>query len=389
MQYIKTEFKLQIDAVLPGVFAIFCYNKPLMEKIYSVGAGSGTWGRRERLRVRCLEKKVDGYLTFDFSDVLYLSSFPSEGCFFLGSQAGDFLFAPALLSEQARALSRGEKGLSVITASRLLKALEEVVHKNRLKKIGYDTSKVTVSLARQLERIKKVQWSGLEGFVLSQRMVKDEGEIEKISKACRLSVRSWQAVFRGLKVGQSEEETAYSLENLFREGGSPKPAFETIVAFNEHAAFPHHVATKKKLSRHSTVLMDLGSTQEGYKSDLTRTGFFGKMNRKFSKIYGVVKKSQEEGIAAVRDGVTAGQVDFVCRKVISKSGYGEYFNHGTGHGVGLDIHEPPRLGIESREVLREGMVGTVEPGIYLPGEFGVRIEDTVLVTKAGCRVLTC
>ncbi len=186
----------------------------------------------------------------------------------------------------------------------------------------------------------------------------------------------------------TEKDLAFRVERMFQDKGSPKPAFDTIVAFGENAAYPHHVLTEKKLSRDTPVLMDLGSTIGGYKSDLTRTAFFGKISPKFREVYGIVKEAQAAGIAAVRDGVSAGRVDFVCRDLIRKAGYGDFFVHSTGHGVGLDIHEPPGLADGIKTVLREGMVVTVEPGIYLPGRFGVRIEDTVLVKKGGCKVLT-
>lgn len=347
-----------------------------------------TENRRNRLRKRCSDKKIDGYLTFDQSDLFYLSGFPSEGCFILVSRAGDFIFAPLLLAEQAKTLTANEKGLTVVSDRSLLKSLGKILEKNHLKKIGYDSSKVTVSLYNSLSSCRAVKWIPLNGFVLSQRMVKESGEIKSISQACQITVESQKTCQNNLAEGEQEKEVSYRLENLFRKNGSPKIAFETIIAFDEHSSYPHHVVTEKRLKKNSVVLMDLGCTVNGYRSDLTRTSFFGKISPQFSKIYGIVENAQREGIAAVRSGVSAGKIDLVCRKIIEKAGYGDFFVHGTGHGVGLDIHEPPRLGIGSKEILREGMVVTVEPGIYLPGEFGVRIEDTLLVTRDGCRVLT-
>jgi Xaa-Pro aminopeptidase len=344
--------------------------------------------RRDLLRKRCRGKKTDGYLTFDFSDVFYLSGFPSEGCFALVSAAGDFIFAPLLLAGHLRAhIGRGN-GLEIVEDRKLLRSLGLILKKNRLRKIGYDPEKATVSLLKQLERFGGASWAAQGGFVLTQRMIKDESEVASISRACHITHESSRLSFESLEEGQSEEDLALRLQDLFRKRGSSKPAFETIVAFGENSAFPHHVATAKKLTGNSVVLMDLGCTLNGYRSDLTRTEFFGKISRKFKEVHDIVKKSQAAGIDQVRDGVSAGRVDFVCREVIRKYGYGDRFIHGTGHGVGLDIHEPPRLGAGSKTVLKEGMVVTVEPGIYLPGEFGVRIEDTVLVKKNGCEILT-
>ena len=344
--------------------------------------------RRDRLRETCHGRKVDGYLTFDFSDVFYLTGFPSEGCFILVSAAGDFVFSPLLLVDHLRATVGKVRGMNIVFQTPLLKSLGQILRRKRLKKVGFDDSKLTVGLLKALEHDSPVKWTAIDGLVLSQRMIKDKAEIDLISRACHITHTASQECFRALEAGQTEEETARFLERRFNHYGSPRPAFETIVAFQENAAYPHHVVTPRKLGKNSVVLTDLGCVVGGYKSDLTRTTYFGKIPPKFRKIYEIVRRSQQEGIQAVREGVTAGEVDFVCREVIRKAGYGEYFIHGTGHGVGIDIHEPPRLGIGSKELLKEGMIVTVEPGIYLPGEFGVRIEDTLLVRRNGSEILT-
>lgn len=344
--------------------------------------------RRNRLRESCRSKKVQGYLTFDFADVYYLTDFPSEGCFQLTALSGDYLFSPLLLYSHAQHHAGPLSHLNVITERSLLKALESVFKKNHLTRIGFDSSKVTLSLYRSLTAFKGIQWVPLDGFVLAQRTIKDELELKYISEACHITHSASQWCFKNLKIGESELETAKKLENAFYKRGSHKLAFETIVAFGDHSAFPHHVVSQKKLTKSTAVLMDLGCSIERYCSDLTRTAYFGKITPKFNKIYNIVKKAQQAGIDAVQAGVTAGKIDAICREVISKEGYGDYFTHGTGHGVGIDIHEPPRLGMQSPEILKEGMVVTVEPGIYLPNEFGVRIEDSLLVKKNGFEILT-
>lgn len=344
--------------------------------------------RRQRLIERCSEKKLDGYLTFDRQDVYYLTGFPAEGAFLLASKEGSTLFVPLLLREQTKSLLKDEPELLVSSSGKLLKSLAQTIGKNYLKRIGYDSAKLPVALWEELRHIRKGCWQPLPSFVLRQRSIKDQTEIEAISRACKIAIQSYETCWKNLQAGESEKSCAHQLEELFYKNGSPKPAFETIVAFGENAAYPHHVATDKRLSANMVVLMDCGSSVEGYRSDLTRTAFFGKMTARFQKIYRIVEKAQQEGIAAVRDGISAGKIDFICREVIRKEGYGDYFVHGTGHGLGLEIHEPPRLGVRSKEILKTGMVVTVEPGIYLPGEFGVRIEDTLLVQKNGCKILT-
>lgn len=342
--------------------------------------------RRGLTKNRCRDKKIDGFLTFDFFDCIYLSGFPQEGCFVLVSKDGDTIFTPQLLADQVKSFV--DKELTVSQDKRLLATLEKIIKKNHLKKIGFDSAKVTVSLLNQLKSIKGVKWIDLPGFILEQRMIKDSDELRQISKACHVTYQSCQATFNLLKEGQSEREVAHLLEEAFYKNGGDKVAFETIIAFQENAGYPHHVVTDKKLRRNMAVLMDCGTTVGGYRSDLTRTGVFGKISVRFRKIFDLVSQAQKIGVSTVREGVTAGEVDAACRRFIAKAGYGDYFIHGTGHGVGLEIHEPPRLGLNSKEVLKEGMIVTVEPGIYLPGEFGVRIEDTLLVKKNGCEVLT-
>lgn len=344
--------------------------------------------RRNILRERCSAKKVDGFLTSDFPDVRYLTGFPAEGCFVLVSKSGDSIFAPLLLGDQAKMLLQNDTNLNCICSRYLLVELKKLVKKWCLKKIGYDSTKVSVSLLKKLAGFRQVRWVPLDEFVLSQRMIKDKVEIDYISQACRRTLESSKILIEKLKEGQSEREIAFSANQLFHKMGSDGPAFDTIVAFGKNSVFPHHIITGKKLVKNSVVVMDLGCIVNGYRSDLTRTLFFGIMPLRFRKVYGIVKKAQQEGIALIHSGISAKRVDFACREVIRKAGYENYFVHGTGHGIGLETHEPPRLGLKSKHILKEGMVVTIEPGIYLPGEFGVRIEDTVLVTKGGYKVLT-
>jgi Xaa-Pro aminopeptidase/Xaa-Pro dipeptidase len=344
--------------------------------------------RRNRLRQRCAEKKMDGFITFDFSDVFYLIGFPSEGCTVFTAKSGDYVFAPPLLAEHVKTFIGNVEGLTILSEKGFLSSFDTIAKKHHLQRIGYDPQKVTVALYKDLLGIKNVKWVSMNGFVLDQRSVKQPEEIELIAQACHITCESANVCFEQLEEGQTEEEVAYQLEQNFRQRGSSKVAFETIVAFNENAAYPHHVVSSKKLTPNSVVLMDLGCTVGGYRSDLTRTFFFGKITPQFQKIYDIVKQAQQEGIAAVKEGVTAGNIDRICREVIGKAGYARYFVHGTGHGVGIDIHELPHVSSKSDEILKENMVITVEPGIYLPGEFGVRIEDSLRVTKTGCKILT-
>jgi len=178
------------------------------------------------------------------------------------------------------------------------------------------------------------------------------------------------------------------LECFFKRNGSKGAAFDTIIATGKNSAYPHHITSNHPIRQNKPVVMDLGCVWEGYRSDLTRTVYLGKINSLFAKIFRLVQTAQDAAIRQVYPGQTAEAVDAAARQVIAKAGFGRFFIHGTGHGVGIDIHEAPRVAPGSKEVLREGMVITVEPGVYLPGKFGVRIEDTLLIEEKGCEILT-
>ena len=181
---------------------------------------------------------------------------------------------------------------------------------------------------------------------------------------------------------------ARRIESVLRENGATGPSFEIIVASGERGALPHGIASDKKIKKGELVIVDMGALYNGYSSDETRTYAVGKVLKKAQEIYQIVKDAHDLAIEAVRPGVKVSDIDRAARDYIKKAGYGEFFGHGTGHGVGLNIHEAPSVGPSGRETLSEGMVFTVEPGIYLEGEFGVRIEDMILVTGDGFEVLT-
>lgn len=343
--------------------------------------------RRDQLRQRLKEKKLDAFITFDASDCFYLTDFPSEGIFILATPQEHFVFAPGLLYEHVAHFLRGHNDVRVLSQARLLGALEKVIAKQHLKTIGFDSEKLTVGL---LEALKPIQatWQPHPYLILNLRAIKDAEELMRLRSACQITSRAVRKIPRQFRKGDTETQLARKLESGFFAEGATKLAFDTIVAFDAHGSYPHHVLTDAKWNGKTPILIDSGAAFRGYCSDLTRTWGFDKMTRKFRQVYDIVLAAQKAGIAAVKDGITAGEVDAVCRDYITKAGFGDFFIHSTGHGVGIDIHEPPRLGLNSKEVLKAGMVVTVEPGIYLPGELGVRIEDTLHVTKTGCETLT-
>jgi Xaa-Pro aminopeptidase len=225
-------------------------------------------------------------------------------------------------------------------------------------------------------------------FVEPLRGVKDEEELAVLQEAALMGCKLFDRILAVLEPGVSEIEVAAELEHQARLLGAEGMSFETIVASGERSAYPHGHATQAALPRRGFLTLDFGIIHKGYCSDMTRSVFFGKPNLKERKAYGAVLEAQEAAVAAVISGVSAGDVDEAARGVLRREGLAEAFSHSTGHGVGLEIHEQPRIGAGQATRLQAGMVVTIEPGIYLPGEFGIRIEDMVQVTRTGGQVLT-
>jgi Xaa-Pro aminopeptidase len=225
-------------------------------------------------------------------------------------------------------------------------------------------------------------------FVEPLRGVKDEEELAVMQEAALMGCKLFDRILAVLEPGVSEIEVAAELEHQARLLGAEGMSFETIVASGERSAYPHGHATQAALPRRGFLTLDFGIIHKGYCSDMTRSVFFGKPNLKERKAYSAVLEAQEAAVAAVISGVSAGDVDEAARGVLRREGLAEAFSHSTGHGVGLEIHEQPRIGAGQTTRLQAGMVITIEPGIYLPGEFGIRIEDMVQVTRTGGQVLT-
>lgn len=229
-----------------------------------------------------------------------------------------------------------------------------------------------------------------QGLTAGLRLCKEGEEIEVLRKSCKIAAKAFEQLVPTIKTGDTEIEVSNRLDNLMRAMGAKGPSFDLIVAFGENGALPHHVTSERKLKDNEPILIDFGCVYKGYCSDITRTFFHGTPGEEFNKVYNIVKKAHDEGLKALKPGLAAKAADKVCRDIISDEGYGQYFIHSTGHGVGLEIHESPAVSsrADEKSLLKKGMAVTVEPGIYLLGKFGVRIEDTALITDDGCEVLT-
>jgi len=334
--------------------------------------------RIERLAARLDEP----LLVTSLVNVQYLTGFESSNTALLVDPAGDAtLYTDFRYSEAARAVD----GVSFEQTPRdVLGALAERLSGRR---VGVEA--VHVSLAgAELLRGGGVEVAPTKGLVESLRAVKDAGELETLRRAAAISDRVYEELGRQEFVGRTEAELAWWIEQAWHEAGADGPGFDGIVAFGENGARPHAKLRDEPIPAGTLVVVDTGCLVDGYRSDCTRTFFTGEPTGRLRELYDLCLTAQLDGLAAVRPGATGRQVDAASRIAIGEAGLSDLYGHGLGHGIGLDVHEEPSLRPESNAVLGPGNVVTVEPGLYVAGEAGVRIEDTVIVTEDGCERLT-
>jgi Xaa-Pro aminopeptidase len=300
---------------------------------------------------------------------------------------------PLLLTD-SRYYLQAEKEASdfevVLVRSSLLGALKKLLPQLGIRRLLFESHYLLHATAVKLldlgqkQNIKMIATSGM---IEKLRTVKSAGEIEKIRQAVSLNELVFQETFQNLIPGQTEREVAIAIESAMMLKGAEEPAFPTIVAAGPNAAVPHAVPTDRAIKENETVIIDMGLKLNGYCSDMTRTVVLGKPDKRIKETIRLVRKAQQEALKTIKAGITAREADRAARKIITDAGFGKNFGHGLGHGVGLAVHEPPSLNRIRRNKLKAGMVVTVEPGIYLPGWGGVRLENMVVVEEGGCRAL--
>lgn len=267
-------------------------------------------------------------------------------------------------------------------------ALSEFLAKKNYKKIGVEKDYLRLETLGTFKTILP-NAEFIEISAQQFRIKKDEEEVAKIQEACNISLQAFEELRKILRVGMTELEASNKLGYLMRLFGADKESFESIIAFGSNAAEPHHHPTARKLADGDIVKVDFGAQFDGWASDITRTFFFGKpKSQELIKVLDVVIEAQRLGREAIKPGISTSEIDKVCREYIEQHGFGKFFTHSTGHGVGIDVHELPRVSASATTILEPGMVITVEPGIYIENLGGARIEDTVLVTANGARVLS-
>jgi Xaa-Pro aminopeptidase len=334
---------------------------------------------------------VDGLLVTHLADVRYLCGFTGSNAALVLTGGRAVLFTDGRYTMQAKDEAAGTR--VVIAKKPAATAACEWMVEVGLKRCGFDAVHTTVAALEAMRKavpakVRRGMFVAVEPLVARLREVKDNDEIAKIRAAAALGGKLFDEMLGYLRPGLREMEVAARLEHAARLSGAEAMSFETIVASGERSALPHGRASNSKLPKRGFVTLDFGVVLNGYMSDMTRTIHMGRARPEEREVYDAVLEAQETAVLAVADGVTAGKVDEAARSVLRRVGLDEYFTHSTGHGVGLEIHEGPRLAAQQTQVLEQGMVITIEPGVYMPGKFGLRIEDMVLVTAAGSEVLT-
>ena len=341
----------------------------------------------ERIYDILASNKLDALFISSQPNIAYLTGYPSRESYLLVSQKENIYFTDSRYTAEAR---RCLKDCVVKQYNgAFYKTIAEACNKLKFKRIGFEERYLPFAEYAKIEAglSASTEFIPVNSLVEELRKVKSPEELCKIRKAAQITVKTLQYINNIIKPGIKEIELAGEIEHFIRHNGAMGAAFEIIVASGPNSSFPHHLTSQKKIKRNEPVLIDMGINYEGYKSDLTRVFFLGKMESLLQRIYSIVLSAHDAAIEKIKPGIKAQEIDLTARNLISKEGFGEFFGHALGHGVGLEVHEGPSISKRSNEILEEAMVFTVEPGIYLPGKFGVRFEDTVIVTKKGCEVL--
>lgn len=340
--------------------------------------------RIEKLREFMAEKELDGVLITQKPNLYYFTgSSPVLGGYLVVTPDEATFIVPELEYEEAKETSKVP-----VEKFKTGKELYERLSSFKLRKLGIEgvTSFSTIQTLKEKASVE--DFTAVDDVIRELRIIKTPEELEVIEEACKIADQAMLVALEEIGEGKREREIAAKMEYVMKINGAEKPAFDTIIASGWRSALPHGVASDRRIERGDLVVIDEGALYRYYHSDITRTVVVGAPSEKQKEIYEIVLEAQKKGVEAARPGITAKELDTAVRNVIAEYGYGDYFIHSTGHGVGLEIHEWPRVSQQDETVLKPGMVITIEPGIYLPKFGGVRIEDTVVITENGSKRLT-
>ncbi len=344
--------------------------------------------RVEKLRAKLAEEQLESFLVSSSVNILYLTGLSSSNALLLIGLEGEFLITDFRYEEEARLKTSGCE--IRITQNQLWEEFSLLPPRVLGEKMGFESQHLPFEQYLKLKETlpSSVSLVPKRDLIESFSVIKDKGEIEKIRRAVEITDRVFEQILPLLKPGISEQELAAEIDYRIRKSGGERAAFNTIVASGERSSMPHATPTGRKLRSGELVLMDFGAVFEGYASDFTRTVVLGEATWEQKQRYELVRQAQREAIRRAKAGMNSRELDKTARQIIENAGYGPNFRHSLGHGVGLQIHEAPRICWKDDSILRPGMVLTVEPGIYIPSWGGIRIENIILIKEDGCEELT-
>lgn len=344
-------------------------------------------GRIQALKNSFKKAKIDGYIVAGETNIFYFTNAVGATRLLVPAEGENVLYVRGVNYDAVKETARGCRVDLVKPGEDIDKKVAVLIKKLKLECVGYDTLDSSVYLKLK-GALKETGLKAMNQLVWELRKIKDKTELGHIRRAAEITNEGVRRAVEVIKLGIREYEVAAEIEYAMRKLGSQGVAFETIVASGPRSAFPHGGCTNKKIQKGELIVLDLGAKYEHYGADITRTLLIGKPSRKQAKIYEIVRKAQQIAFESLRGGVKVKDADGTARRIIEQAGYGECFVHRLGHGIGLDTHEPPTLGSEAKDLLKVGNVVTVEPGVYIGGFGGVRIEDTVLIHKERAERLT-
>lgn len=335
------------------------------------------------------QKNLDGIIVTLPANITYLTKYPSRDSYLLVSKKGNVYFTDSRYIEEAKNALKGLAVLQKVNGS-VFKLIGDACLDLGLKRVAFEERYLTFAEYKKIKEGigRKVVLVPTHNLIEELREIKEPEELKKIRKAIAITARCFKFIENLIVPGKQEIELAGEIERFIRYQGASGSSFEIIVASGPNSSFPHHISSQRKIRKNEAALLDMGVEYLGYKSDLTRVFFLGKINILAQKLYNIVLEAQGRAIKKVKPGELVSEIDKASRGYITQKGFGAYFGHNLGHGVGLEVHEAPHISGKESNMLKPGMVFTVEPGIYLPHKFGIRIEDMVLVTKSGCEVLS-
>lgn len=334
------------------------------------------------------KQKLDAYLVVNATDIRYLTGFPVSDSWLLVTSRRSYFITDARYTQEARKVFGRSITVKEFKVS-LAKTVLSVMKERKLKQLGFDERYFSVAQFKAFKRMcsKDVKITACNGLVQKLRLIKDSSELRLIRQCLKINLDAYRYLKKIIKPGMTEREVFFKAESFVR-SKEVRFSFLPIIASGPNSAFPHAKLSKRQIRTKDLILIDLGIHIKGYKSDLTRIFVSSKITEPMRVAYLAVAEAQQKAIAEIRAGVSASQVDAVARKSLKKNKLDRFFTHSLGHGVGMDVHESPHLSQKSNEVLKTGMVVTVEPGVYFSGKFGIRIEDMVLVKENGCEILS-